>query len=339
MRTLAAALLGVIAACGPLAAQPGLLPVPMPGGGAGIGFDDLGYAAALGKVLVPGGRTGRIFLVDPKTGKITALGGFSSEKDYQGGHGEGVTSADEGRGLIFGSDRNAVAVHAVDAKTGEVVVTAKLGGGPDYVRYVSPTDEVWVSEPNKERIEIFSLTTADKAPALTAAGTIFVPGGPESLIIDATRSRAYTHTWGGETLALDLKQRRIVARWKNGCSGSRGIALDEKRGWLFAGCDEGKAVVLDAGRGGAILSSVSAGAGVDVIAYNPALRHLYLPGADSATMAVLAVSDAGRLSLVRSVKTAQGAHCVAADASGGAWVCDPNHGRLLFLEDSEKSAR
>jgi hypothetical protein len=85
----------------------------------------------------------------------------------------------------------------------------------------------------------------------------------ESLVIDATRGRAYTHLWGGATVAIDVHTRAIAETWPNGCASSRGIALDEARGFVFAGCDEGKAVVLDAAQGGRQLSSLSAGAGVD----------------------------------------------------------------------------
>lgn len=309
------------------------VPVPMPGGGAGIGFDDLGFAPGLKKILVPGGRTGKIFLVDPATRKVSSVGGFTAESDYKGGHGEGVTSADEGGGLLFGTDRNAGVVDAVDPRTGKVAASAKLTGGPDYVRYVAPTGELWVSEPDSKKIEVFSLSSGTGVFSIAKSGEISVPGGPESLIVDGSRGRAYTHTWKDETLAIGLKSRAIEARWPNGCRSSRGIALDAERGFLFAGCDEGKAVVLDVGHDGRILSSLEAGRGVDVIAYSEKSRHLYLPGSASATMAVIGVSDDGKLSLAGTAKTATGAHCVATGGSGGAWVCDPDHGRLLFFKD------
>lgn len=310
------------------------VPVAMPGGGAGIGFDDLGYAAGLKRVLVPGGRTGKIFLIDPSGRAVTAMDGFTADAAYAGGHGEGVTSADEGRGLLFGTDRNLGTVDAVDPKTGRIVSSAKLSGGPDYVRYVPSTGEVWVSEPDAERIEIFSLSSGKGPLTMTKTAEISVPGGPEFLIIDDSRRCAYSNTWKGESLAVGLKSRAVEARWPNGCAGSRGLALDAKRGFLLVGCDEGKAVVLDAAHGGKALSSLAAGRGVDVIAYSASLRHLYLPGSASATMAILSVSDAGALKLLRTVKTAKGAHCAAADESGGAWVCDPDSGRLLFFQDA-----
>jgi hypothetical protein len=60
---------------------------------------------------------------------------------------------------------------------------------------------------------------------------------------------------------------------------------------------------------------------------------LYVPSADSATMTVLSIGADGRPSPVGTVATAKGAHCVTADDDGGAWVCDPNGGRLLFYRE------
>ena len=132
---------------------------------------------------------------------------------------------------------------------------------------------------------------------------------------------------------LPRSARANVGRWPNGCGGSRGLALDEQRGFIFVGCSEGKTSVIDAGSG-ALLSTLSAGSGVDVISYSPELRHLYVPGSDSATMAVLAVSVAGKLALLGTVGTTRGSHCVVADDRARAWICDQDRGQLLLYTDA-----
>jgi hypothetical protein len=219
-----------------------------------------------------------------------------------------------------------------------IVATVKLAANPDYVRFVGPTGEVWVTEPGAEQIELFSIPKVGP-PTPVRTGVIRVPGGPESLVIDAQRGRAYTHLWKAATVAIDVQTHAVAAQWKNGCSDSRGIALDEERALLFAGCDEGKATTMDLRRGGTVVATEPTGKGVDVIAYSAQLRHLYVPGEDSATMAVLAVAADGKLSTVVTVPTAKGAHCVAADDAGGAWVCDPDGGRLLLFKDAMPVAR
>jgi hypothetical protein len=309
------------------------LPVNLPGGEGGIGFDDLGFAPALGKLLVPAGRTGNLDLIDPVSRQIVPIGGFSSQRGFEKGHGEGTTSADFGRGLIFATDRTAKKLLVLDPAGGTVLAKADLAGSPDYVRWVAPTGEIWVTQPDRDRIEIFSLPGSGP-PVPVHKGFVATPGGPESLVIDAAHNRAYTHLWKATTLAIDVKTRVIAARWPNRCADSRGIALDAQRGRLFAGCAEGKAVVLDLLHDGAILDTLSAGAGVDIIDYNPGLGHLYLPGAKSETIAILGVSKAGKLSLLATVKTAPAAHCIVADDHHQAWVCDPGHGRLLLVDDT-----
>lgn len=327
MRNGIGCLLLALAAAAPLRAQTA---VQVPGGSIGIGFDDLRFAVSLGRILAPAGRTGVLALVDPASRSVTTVPGFSARSAFGGGHDDGVTSADEAKGRIVATDRTSLRLDVVDPRSLKIVSSAKLAGSPDYVRYVETTREVWVTQPDRERIEIFRLPAGDSAPAHEAF--LPVPGGPESLVVDAGKGRAYTHLWNGKTVAIDVKKRSVSAAWDNGCRGSRGIALDEGRGWVFAGCAEGKAVVLDAVNGRK-LSSLSAGSGVDVIDYNPGLRHLYLPGAKSATMAVLGVSSSGELTLLATLPTASGAHCVAADASGNVFVCDPRNGRLLAFQD------
>jgi len=241
-----------------------------------------------------------------------------------------VTSADEGGGLIYAIDRSSQKLVVVDPKTNAVTVAIPLAASPDYVRYVSTNAEVWVTQPDKEQIEVFSVGDSAKAPK--SSTIISVPGGPESLIIDHIRKRAYTHLWKGETVAISLETRKVVAKWANGCSASRGIALDERRGLLFSGCGEGKAVVVDVSTGKEV-SHLTVGPGVDVIDFNDELQHLYVPSARSAELAILGVNRRGGLKLLGKEKTALGAHCVTADSMGQAYVCLPHTGAILVVRD------
>ena len=137
--------------------------IDIPGGSAGIGFDDLRFSVSLGKILVPAGRTGRLLLLDPATRNVTAVEGFSAKSEYRGGHEDGVTSADSGRGSVFATDRTSGLLLVVDPVGRRILSRARLGGAPDYVRYVKPSGEVWVTEPDSERIEIFHLLAGHPA--------------------------------------------------------------------------------------------------------------------------------------------------------------------------------
>jgi hypothetical protein len=331
-----AAMAAVLACATPGIAQAQIAAMPkivaIPGGRHGLGFDDISYSAAIGRAVIPSAATGAINLIDPATLAIETIAVFPPAPSARGGHGDGVTSADVGRGYIFATDRTSMKLGIIDASSRKMVAAAALAGGPDYVRYVAPRREVWVTGPRQHRIEIFSL-----AQNMTPMHTAFidVTGGPESLIVDAAAGRAYANLWTDSTLAIDLKKRNIAARWKNGCKGSRGLAFDATRNFLFVGCSEGKLEVLDS-QSGKNLGEASSGDGVDIIAFNPKLSHLYLPGVRSATMATIELSATGTAKVLGKVTTAKGAHCAAADEANHVYVCDPYGGRILVFTDTSR---
>lgn len=315
------------------ASAPRVTPIALPGANGPVGFDDLRFSPELHRIIVPAGRTGRVDLVEPRDHAVEEIAGFSTSRNPRRGHGESTTSADAGSGLLFASDRTRRELVVADPTTRRIVARVALGGGPDYVRWVAPTREVWVTEPERNVIETFRLE-ATSPPTLTGTGTIDVPDGPEALEIDASRGRVYTNTWHDATLDVDIVARTVAARWENGCRGSRGLALDVRRGLVFVGCDEGAVVALDARHDGQARGRARTGAGVDVIAFSASLSHLYVPAEDAATIAIIDVAGDGTLSPLGEVRTARGAHCVTADDAGGVYVCDPEHGRLLTFHDS-----
>jgi hypothetical protein len=326
-----ALLLVLVAAC---SNPPAGAPLELPDGAPGIGFDDLRYSTRLHRVLVPAARSGRLDLVDPDTLEVLSIAGFSATPDYSGGHDDGPTSVEEAFDFLYVTDRSNQTLNVVDPVSGTLSSRVPLGAEPDYVRFVEATNELWVTEPSAARIEIFALDV-DGTPR--AEATIAVSNGPESLVIDPVRRRAYTHRWQSTTVAIDLSTRAVVAEWKNGCAASRGIALDEERGWLFSACNEGTVAVLDVRHDGEILSTLQRGSGLDVIGYNPMLGHLYLAGGACSCLIIAGVSRAGELSLLERRSAPEGTHCAVADDVGHAWVCDPDAGRLWRVTDTQPS--
>ena len=312
---------------------PAGVPITLPGVTGGIGFDDLQLSPATGLVLVPGGRSGKLFLIDPKTRAVSEIGGFSpTGGKFAGGHGEGITSVAEGGGRLYVTDRTSLSLLVVDPATKSIVGRTKLAASPDYVRWVAPRGEIWVTEPDKDQIEVF--TASDPGGAPVHAALIPVPGGPESLVVDAARGRAYAHLWKGKTVALDVAARKIAETWDNRCEGSRGIALDESKHFVFAACSEGRVVTLDAAHGGRIAGDVKTRAnGVDLVDYDPARHHLYVPGGKSASLSFVAVAPDGSLSEIGSSASPASGHCAVADRQGHAYVCDPPGGRVVVFDD------
>ncbi len=324
---LLALLLPLVAA----AATPATTLLRIPGGTRGLGFDDLGYIAALDRVVVPAAQTGRLVLVDPRHDTLRVLPPITPVGSARPGHDAGTTSADYGQGLLLASDHPQQALLAVDPATGAVLARAALAAQPDYVRYVAPLHQVWVTEPHAKQIERFALR-GGAHPVLRRLRAVAVAHGPESLVIDDAAGMAYTNQWRGHTLALPLRDPQAMKVWPNGCTGSRGLALDAARHTLFVGCAEGKVVALDT-RDGHVVARAPVGAGVDIIAWNPRLGHLYAPGARSATLTVLGY-DGHALTRLATVPTAAHAHCVTTDGRHQAYVCDPGAGALLVYRDA-----
>jgi hypothetical protein len=302
--------------------------IALPGGEGGIGFDDLGYSATLRRVLVPGGRTGRLFLVDPATNAVTSISGFGTAPTYSGGHRDGITSVSEGAGFLFVTDRTRRELCIVDPAKKKIVSRAPLGAGPDYVRWMEPTHEIWVTEPESTRFEVYRLEDG-KPPRAVRVAAVATERGPESLVPDLKHRRAYTNVMGG-TAAIDLRLRSATALWGNACNGASGIALDNDRGFLFVACFAGGIRVLDLASG-AIVDSTRLGAGVDIISYSPELEHLYVPSSRDSTLSILGVSNGGALSVLGTCTGSVDSHSVA--AAGKVYFCDPRHGRLLAVTD------
>jgi hypothetical protein len=298
----------------------------------GIGFDDLLFSSDMNAVLAPAGGTGCVELFESSSLTRTSLCGVGPGGTYTGGHGEGTTSADAGAGFVFAIDRSSQSLQLIAPKPKRVVATARLAGGPDYVRWVASKREIWVTEPDKEQIEVFTLTS-DGPPQVARAGGIAIKGGPESLVIDPAHGRAFTHLWQGRTVQVSIEGRDVSKSFENGCTGSRGIALDATRGQLYVGCSEGKAVVLDVDHGKKILDSETTSGGVDIIAVNTQLHHFYLPASEDGSVAVLGVNSRGKLSRLGVFQATKGTHCAASDDRNRVWVCSPDSGSLLVFDD------
>lgn len=302
--------------------------IRLPGTGGNLGLDEMAYSSELKRFIVPAGPSGEVYLIDPDRGKVTATIRLISGR--AGDRGKGVTSAAYGLGFIFVGDRTHRTVDVIDADSHRVVARRTLGSRPDTVRYADSQKEVWVTEPEAGRIEIFRVHP-DARPVLSKRTDIPIPGGPESLAVDDQRDMAYTNSRGGKTVAVDMVQERVIERWPNTCGRSRGLALAPARGLLFVGCREGKVASLDVAHRGTLIASVKVGKGVDIIAYDAMDNLLYVPAAGSRMLTLLSSAPSGRLRVLAKFRTAADAHCVVSDESGHAYVCDPTHRRLLII--------
>jgi WD40 repeat protein len=269
----------------------------------------------------------------------------NSPANFSGSHDDSVTSvAVLPNGKLVGTDRSTDSIVVFDPRTKTVLSTVALGGHPDYVRYVSKTNELWVSEPDSTQIEIYSAPTRS-APTPTYKHTLAFQDGPESLTIDETRGVAYTNaslTQGADvtTITINLQTRNASLGWTSGCATAKEIEIDSARSLAFNVCAEGGvySVDLTPGQNYKILDHLDAtqtGVGVDIPGYSPTLGHLYIASGNSGSekLTILNVSNAGHFTVLGAVATALLSTNAIADDAGNVWVPRPYSADVLRIRD------
>lgn len=302
-------------------------------GGPPASMDYLAYDALNDRIWVPAGNTGKVDVIDAKTGKLTAIDGFATATIKAGDGSDrlvGPSSATVGDGVVYVGNRANSTVCAFDAKTLEKKGCVVLPSMPDGLAFVSTTSEVWVTTPKDDSITFLDVKKKGE-PKL--AGKLSVEG-PEGYAVDAARGIFYTNLEDlDRTVAVDVKTRKILATWNPACGkeGPRGLALDVQRRHLFVACAAGVVKTLDASKDGAVLGEVQTGVGLDNIDYLPS-KHLVYAVARAGTLTVADDDAKGKLAKVTSTDTAEGTRVVVVDAAGSAYVADGKGGRVIVIK-------
>ncbi len=296
-----------------------------------ISFDDFTYDSQLRRVIVPSAETGQVALIDPSNLQAQLISGFSRQEDTSNPI-IGATSVAISGNFLYGLDQATMSIKTIQLDNGSLISATKVQAAPDYIRFVSATNELWVTEKSLHQIEIFSVS-ADNPPVLQSAGVISVPNGPEGLAIDDLRGLAFTNRPDQSlTDVIQVMTHSVIAQWGSGCSSAKGLALDEDDGYLLVACAEGKLVVMDINSDGFQVTSQNFGGDLDAVAYNPLLHHIYLPSGASGVVAIFQLQKTS-LRLLGTADTDINARCVTADGDNNIWVCDPNNGQVFTIHD------
>jgi DNA-binding beta-propeller fold protein YncE len=328
------ALIASMLACSKGSSQPTQLTaksLALPGAKGPVTLDYLVSDRLHGRVWVPVGDTGSVYVLEIATGTFTQVTGFATAE--REAHGKkrmmGPSAATVGDGVVYIGDRATGEVCAIDEKLLKLGACLKLPTPTDGVSYVALTKEVWVTTPKDH-----SLTVLDASnPAVLAPKLVIKPDGePEGYVIDATRGIFYTNLEDkNRTLAIDIKTHSIKATFSPGCGadGPRGVAVDEKRDFVFVACTD-SVHVLD-GHQGKVLGKLETGAGVDNLEYDGTTKLLYVAAAKAARLTIARIDDKGQAAIVATAATAQGARNAVVDAKGNTYVADPGSAHLLIF--------
>ncbi len=289
-----------------------------------VGMDYLGYDAATNQVWVPGGNTGRVFIVDATTESIRTIEGFATKQKE--GRELGPTSVTFGPGRAFVGNRADSSVCAFDLRTLQRGACVALPEPPDGLAYVSTTDEVWATVPRLNSIIILSAAK----PELPMVGRIEVPGQPEGYAVDAAAARFYTNLEDrNETLALDVHARATAAHWPTTCSseGPRGMAIDGANSVLVVACTD-RLVSFALTAAPAPLGNVDTGLGLDNIDLAPKLGTVFAAAGKAERLTRVQLLPNGVMHVTGQAHTSAGVRVVVVSAAGKAFAADPAGGQL-----------
>jgi DNA-binding beta-propeller fold protein YncE len=239
----------------------------------------------------------------------------------------GPSSATVGDGVVWVGNRGDNKLCPFDERTLKKGSCIQLSSMPDGVAYVTATHELWATTPQNQ-----TLTIVDEKGVGTA--TVKVAGAPEGYAVDQKGAVFYTNLEDkDQTLAIDVKTRKVVATWSPACGkeGPRGLAIDSARRLLIVACTDG-AVTLDLAHEGKVLGRLKTGGGVDNIDYSPERKLLYVAAREDGTLTLASVADGGALSVVATIPTAKGARNAVVDSAGTAYVADSAGGKLIVVK-------
>ena len=337
--------LGTIMAGSTAASNYELKPLSLPGATGVVALDYFARDPSTGRVWVPASNTGNVDVIDESSDAVSQVTGFKTgEVELRGRKVTlGPTAVSIGDGVVYIGNRGDSTLCIVDANTLErreclPVAPASAGpaAAPDGVVYVAATRELWITtgapplgiSSADKSIQVFD---ASDPPHLKLKLKIPLDGSAEGYAVDNQRGLFYTNVEEtGNTVAIDVRTHKVVAKWNAGSRELQGLALDNARGFLFVACGD-HVVSLDVGHDGKITDSIGTGAGLDNIDYSPDLKVLYAAASLAATLTIAEVDDKGKFRLKATIPTVKGARGGVAAKGETAYLIDPAEGRMLKL--------
>jgi DNA-binding beta-propeller fold protein YncE len=282
--------------------------VVLPGGGS---FDYLTADSAARRLYVA--HTPKIDVIDLDKGEI-----LGSVEGVDGAHGALVV-ADVKRGFATSGKKTALIVF--DPVTFKVVKEIPTGEGPDALIYVTAVKEVWSINHKAGTI------TCVDANSLEVKATIEVGGKLEFAAELPAKGMVFVNAEDKSLVAaIDAKKHAVVGKYDLApAEEPTGLAIDVKKGLLFAGCNE-KLAVLDATTG-KVIATPAIGKGCDAVAYDAEHGLAFASCGDGTTTIVREVKP-GSFEPVGKIETAKGGRTCTFDAkTGKLWVASGSRGQ------------
>jgi DNA-binding beta-propeller fold protein YncE len=298
----------------------------------GVGLDYLAYDPVRHRVWIPAGNTARVDVVDTRTDKLEEITGFATREVERNGKKRtvGPSAAAVANDMVFIGNRGDSSVCAFDAATLDKKGCLALASTPDALLWIASRKELWVTTPRAKGISVID---AANPAALRLATQLTFEGEPEGFSADEGHGRVFTNLEDKDrTLTIDLANRRTVNDWPSGCGedGPKGLLIDPALGFLVVACPA-SLEVFDAVHGGAPLSTLDVGAGVDSFDYLASSHTLYVGAARAASLIVARLDPQGHLTAISRTPTVPGARNPVVTEDGTAYLTDSSEGSVLVV--------
>src|SRR6266436_3454522 len=270
-----------------------------PIGGPG-GWDYLTVDPETHRLYVP--RSTHTMVIDSETGKTIA--------DIPGqkiAHGVAIVPS-AGRGFISdGGGDGAIVIF--DLKTNATLGTIVAQPDADGIIFDPASGRVLVVSGDKGTLMSLKPDVDPKAGKLDPP--IELGGKPEFLAADGKGNVYINLVDKNEVVAVDLKARKVTARWSVAPGGAPvGMAMDAKKQLLFIGCRNPQKLIVMNADDGKIVAALPIGAGVDATKID---GDLAFASCADGSLAVARETSPGKYEIVQTVKTPAGARTMGVD--------------------------
>lgn len=271
----------------------------IPIGGEG-GWDYLTVDPQTHLLYVP--RTTHTMVIDPDSGK--AIADILGQKRA---HGVAVVPQ-AGRGFISdGGGDGAVVIF--DLKTNAVLGSIAAQPDADGIIFDPASGRVLAVSGDKGVLMTLKPDADPKTGKLDPP--IELGGKPEFLAADGKGNAYINLVDKNEVVAVDLKVRKVTARWSVAPGGAPvGMAMDTKKRLLFIGCRNPQKLIVMSANDGKILAALPIGAGVDATKID---GDLAFASCTDGSLAVARETASGKFEIVQTVKTPAGARTMGVD--------------------------
>jgi DNA-binding beta-propeller fold protein YncE len=211
-------------------------------------------------------------------------------------------------GRVYASATDSRQLLTIDERTGKVTARASAGDYPDGIAYDADDRRVYVSD-ESGGAEIFFSAAGRRL------GSVSLGGEAGNVQYDSISGRVLADVQTrNEVAVISTRTNRVVRRVAlPGCDHDHGLLVDAPRRLAFVACDgNARLLTLDLSRM-KVTGTTSVGPDPDVLAFDTALRRLYV-SAESGDVAVFA--ERGRaLKKLGQGFLAPNAHVVAVDST------------------------